>query len=337
MPTGVRALAFTALSVVTAASLLAPAHAAARNGSATTTPTATFTFPAAGPTSFATVGGWDVAWDASGDFVSQRLTEESARPNANGGCASVIYADGLIHDAAVSPLSAIGDPGTCYSYRLDLLDGGGAVIATATSGALHALASWTGREDIFLRGEFSTQLTWTWCVAASIQIMLNEIRIRHDHSWYGQDRYMRYARQHDRAYRHPIRGSDPQGWAAALNHFNRGTGYRVRADTSMKAAIHAAARRLRLTGHPVGLLVSKGSHAWVMSGFRATADPALTNDFSVTAVYIEGPLFPKQQAYGYDMAPDTRLSITRLRTFFRRYDDRHAGSAWDNQFVSIQP
>jgi hypothetical protein len=94
---------------------------------------------------------------------------------------------------------------------------------------------------------------------------------------------------------------------------------------------------MRLTGHPVGLLVNTGSHAWVLSGFSATADPALTNDFTVTAVYVEGPLFPKQQAGGYDMAPDTRLSMARLRLFFRRYDNRHAGSAWDNQFVTIQP
>lgn len=140
-----------------------------------------------------------------------------------------------------------------------------------------------------------------------------------------------------RWYRHPIKGSDPQGWAAALNHFNGGSGYRVRADYKFQRAIHAAAQRIRLTGHPVGLLVETGNHAWVMSGFKATADPALTNNFTVTAVYVEGPLFPKQQAYGYDMAPDSRLSMARLRTFFRRYDDRHNGTGWDNHFVTIQP
>ncbi len=50
-----------------------------------------------------------------------------------------------------------------------------------------------------------------------------------------------------------------------------------------------AARQMRFTGKPVGLLVWRGAHAWVMSGFKATADPAYTDDFEVTAVWIEDP------------------------------------------------
>ena len=34
-----------------------------------------------------------------------------------------------------------------------------------------------------------------------------------------------------------------------------------------------AAKAMRTTGKPVGLLMWRGRHAWVMSGFRATADP----------------------------------------------------------------
>lgn len=337
MPNRTRPIAATALSAIVAACLFLPVQADARNGAATTGPSATFTFPAPGATSYGTGEAWSVSWDATGTFTTQRVAEASAPANADGGCRSVAFADGIVHDAATSPLSLGGDPGTCYRYRVDLLDDSGNVVAAATSGSLRGLTTWTGREDRFQRGAFSTQRTWTWCVGASVQIMLNEIRGQHDHSRYGQQRYMRYARLHDRYYKQPIRGSDPKGWTAALNHFNGGSGYQVHADGSFQRAIHDAARRIRLTGHPVGLLVNTGIHAWVMSGFRATADPALTNDYTVSAVFIEGPLFPKQQAYGYDMAPDTRLSLTRLRQFFRRYDDRHYGSAWDNRFVTIQP
>jgi len=327
----------TVVSAIAAACLLVPAQADARNSPATTGPSATFTFPAPSATSYGTVDGWSVSWDVTGDFTTQRLTEASAPVNADGGCAGVTYTDGAVHDDAASPLSVGGDPGTCYRYKVELLHGNGDALATATSGSLRGLTSWTGREELFRHGEFSTQHTWTWCVGASVQIMLNEIRGRHDHTRWGQRRYMRYARLHDRYYKRPIKGSDPKGWAAALNHFNRGSGYQVHADYSFQRAVHDAARRLRLTGHPVGLLVKTGIHAWVMSGFKATADPALTNNFIVTAVYVEGPLFPMQQAYGYDMAPDTRLSLARFRLFFRRYDDRRAGTAWDNRFVTIQP
>ena len=34
-----------------------------------------------------------------------------------------------------------------------------------------------------------------------------------------------------------------------------------------------AARAMESTGRPVGLLVWRGRHAWVMSGFKATKDP----------------------------------------------------------------
>jgi len=182
------------------------------------------------------------------------------------------------------------------------------------------------------------KLTWTWCVGASVQIMLNEIKGRHDHSRHSQWTYMRYARQHDRH----VPTSDPRQRSARAGRQPSTASTADPATGSMptatsRRAVHDAARRIRLTGHPVGLLVKTGVHAWVMSGFKATADPALTNNFIVTAVYVEGPLFPMQQAYGYDMAPDTRLSLARFRLFFRRYDDRRAGTAWDNRFVTIQP
>jgi hypothetical protein len=337
MPARKRPIAVTALSAIVAACLLVPAEADARSAPTTTGPSATFTFPATGSTSYGTIDGWSVSWDVTGNFATQRVTEATAPADADGGCRSVSYVDGAVHDGAISPLNVGGDPGSCHRYRVGLLDHSGHVLATAISGNLRSLTSWTGYEELFRHGEFSTQLTWTWCVGASVQIMLNEIKGRHDHSRHSQWTYMRYARQHDRHYRRPIRGSDPQGWAAALNRFNGGSGYRVHADGNFQRAVHDAARRIRLTGHPVGLLVKTGVHAWVMSGFKATADPALTNNFIVTAVYVEGPLFPMQQAYGYDMAPDTRLSLARFRLFFRRYDDRRAGTAWDNRFVTIQP
>ena len=47
------------------------------------------------------------------------------------------------------------------------------------------------------------------------------------------------------------------------------------------------------TGAPVILLAWRGAHAWVMSGFRATADPTIWKDAKVTGAYILDPWFPR--------------------------------------------
>ena len=125
------------------------------------------------------------------------LTEAEASADADGGCASVTYRDATVHDKAISPLILGGRAGRCYRYRVELLNGSGGVVARATSGALRSLTSWNGRNDLYRRGAFSTQKTLTWCVGASVQIMLNEIRGANDQSRRNQKTYMRYARAHD--------------------------------------------------------------------------------------------------------------------------------------------
>ena len=51
-----------------------------------------------------------------------------------------------------------------------------------------------------------------------------------------------------------------------------------------------ASRAIERTGAPVGLLVWRGRHAWVMSGFEATKD--LSDGGKVTSVTIYDPLYP---------------------------------------------
>ena len=53
-----------------------------------------------------------------------------------------------------------------------------------------------------------------------------------------------------------------------------------------------------------------------MTGFEATADPAFDPSFTVTAVYVSGPLYPREEENGYDPAPDTRLTVSDLGLYF---------------------
>jgi hypothetical protein len=212
--------------------------------------------------------------------------------------------------------------GRCYRFTLFVTDALG-LVGEETSpvyvpGLLdpygRPLAAWTGKIDMFRASAFSSQQAWTWCVGASTQMMVNLIRGTSDHSYQGQLTIQNYARDTD-----PLPLSDPgsglTGWREALNKFS-GTPYEIETVGSLQGAVNLAALRLRLTGRPVGLAVKDTTHAWVMTGFEATADPAFDPAFTVTAVYVSGPLYPRQQSHGYDMPPDTRLTVSDLGTYF---------------------
>jgi len=88
----------------------------------------------------------------------------------------------------------------------------------------------------------------------------------------------------------------------------------------------------------VGLLVGHGNHAWVLTGFTATADPAVTSRFSVTSVRVTGPLWGLQnRTYGYDMRPDKRLTPSQLHDFLTPCHYGPIRMAWEGDYVTIQP
>jgi hypothetical protein len=94
---------------------------------------------------------------------------------------------------------------------------------------------------------------------------------------------------------------------------------------------------MRLTGLPVALAVAHGNHGWILNGFTATADPAVTTDFAITSVSVTGPLWGLQSKNGYDMPPNTTLTVDQLKTYFTRWHYDPLPMVWDGTFVSIQP
>lgn len=200
-------------------------------------------------------------------------------------------------------------------------------------------AAWSGRYDLYSKGVFSSQKTFTWCVAASVQMMLNIIDGTKDHSRYWQERYIRYARKHDQFKDPTITGTDGQGWVASLNHFGGLTNYHIVASNGYASAIRSAVRRLRATGEPVGLVINHHNHAWVMTGFESSTDPAVDAGFKLTAVYIMGPLYPRPPHNGTDSPPDTRLTYQRMKDFLNRYRGAEAApnNPWEGKYVTIQP
>jgi hypothetical protein len=94
---------------------------------------------------------------------------------------------------------------------------------------------------------------------------------------------------------------------------------------------------MRMTNLPVALTVSHGNHGWMLNGFRATADPARTSDFTVTSVRVTGPLYGLQSKNGYDMPPNTKLTTAQLKHFFTPWKYAPMPMVWDGRYVSIQP
>ncbi len=173
--------------------------------------------------------------------------------------------------------------------------------------------------NLYESGAFVTQYTWTWCVGATSQMMLNLIKDTSNRTKRRQRRLVEYAMHHD-GHAGASGGSDATGFAATLRHYGGGD-YRPQAYSTFRKSVRKAVKAIRSTGKPVGLLVMGGRHAWVLHGFEATADPARTNSFDVTHVYVSGPLYPKQTKRYFDRPPNTRLTIDQFRTPFRRFDD----------------
>ena len=200
-----------------------------------------------------------------------------------------------------------------------------------------ALPAWNGGINLYRTGVFSTQKSWLWCTAADVQIMRNIKYHRTDHSRVTQSRYFEYMRTKNRYSLPRSAGVDPQGWTAGLRRYVDDR-YRLVASDTFPTSLRLAVKRMRQTNLPVAIAVSHGNHGWVLHGFTATADPLKTSTFTVTSVRVSGPLWGLQNSsFGYDMRPNTKLTVTQLKRFFTTWWYAPKRMIWDGKFVSIQP
>jgi hypothetical protein len=210
-----------------------------------------------------------------------------------------------------------------------------AVAAAITVAPAPAVGASAYRLDLYRPGVYTMQATWSWCTAASVQIMRNIARGESDHSAIRQGAYFSYMHARDRYTFPPKEGVDPQGFVAGLRRYVDPR-YALVASTTYDNALRSAVKRIRATRLPVALIVDRGRHAWVLAGFTATADPATIANFRVTSVRIVGPLYGRSSSRGYDPPPNTSLSATALRIYFNGYDFKFGPTPWDNRFVSFQ-
>jgi hypothetical protein len=162
--------------------------------------------------------------------------------------------------------------------------------------------------NLYRKGDFVAQYTLEWCVGASLQMMRNLTDAKVTRSRATQQNYWELARDLSHS---PFGGANPRGWTAVLNELGYGP-YKLVSIPNYKRALRVAATAMRETGRPVGLVMWKGRHAWVMSGFTADADPR-AGDFDVTGVRVLDPLYPQgSSVWGPSPKPNSLLTPAKL-------------------------
>jgi len=83
----------------------------------------------------------------------------------------------------------------------------------------------------------------------------------------------------------------------------------------------------------------EGTHAWVMSGFEATGDPATDPAARVKAIRVLDPLYPRSVGapWGPGPGPDARLTVDQLARAFVPYRPRGRTVALRGRFVLVLP
>jgi hypothetical protein len=206
--------------------------------------------------------------------------------------------------------------------------------------------------NLYSEGDFVSQQTPFWCISAAAQTMINIVEDgRPKRSKAFQRRLHFQARRLDERYdpfwekvagkqrwEKGLHGLGLRDWAGVLDA--RGYGpYEVERAPTRKQAIRKAAKAIRLTGRPAGLVVWRGAHAWVMSGFTATADPAYTSKYKVTSVFVSDPWYPSVSAiWGRSRPPNATVPVRALAADYLKYNrPGRSHPMRDGKFMLILP
>ena len=188
--------------------------------------------------------------------------------------------------------------------------------------------------NLYRKGDFVAQYTFEWCVGASLQMALNMATKDSRTSRADQQDLWEMARDRSSS---PFGGANPRGWTATLNELGIGP-YTLVSLPSFDEALSVAAEALRATRRPVGLVMWRGRHAWVMSGFEATADPRTFEDFDVTGIRVLDPLYPHGSSiWGKSPAPNSLVSPATLGKQFVLRDSTRVNLGVPPGYLLILP
>jgi putative peptidoglycan lipid II flippase len=188
--------------------------------------------------------------------------------------------------------------------------------------------------DLYKEGDFATEILDTWCVPAAMQTSMNIMNLQPDTTRDTQARLFDLAVSLGGS---NSGGADPIGWAKGLTSLGYGN-YQVGNKLKMVDAVHVVAKQIRLTQRPAGLLVWKGWHSWVVSGFTATADPAITDQFTVLTLRIEDVWYPRVSTlWPKSRPPDADVPVDALGTDYVTWVQAKFIAGRDGYYVYVIP
>jgi hypothetical protein len=184
---------------------------------------------------------------------------------------------------------------------------------------------------------FAHELRKDWCAPAGVQMTLASLGLADTtedfqkklaeriHEW------ETYADSHNYEW-------GPSAMASALAAYGA-PGYQIHAYDSRGLAMRDAAIAISKTKSPAILLAWRGAHTWVMTGYRADADPLLFPDANITGTYILDPWYPwNSSIWGQSDPPGTFQDLPEMKRNFLpwkrpegKYPDR------DGKFIVIVP
>jgi putative peptidoglycan lipid II flippase len=188
--------------------------------------------------------------------------------------------------------------------------------------------------DLYREGDFASESKDTWCIAAAMQTSINMMSATADTTRDTQAKLFDLAVSIGGLQKG---GSDPDGWAGGLSSLGYGK-YSVGANVNMTAAVHTVATQIRLTERPAGLVVWRGWHSWVVSGFTATADPATTDKFTVLSVRIEDVWYPRvSNLWPKSRGPDADVAVSALAPDYKPWLQAGSWPGRDGMYVYVIP
>lgn len=138
---------------------------------------------------------------------------------------------------------------------------------------------------------FASQATKDWCAVAGTQIVLAMHGIT-DNSEGAQRRIAGRIDEWESRRDSLNGGWGPSAMAQALADHGL-KGYEIRSYAGRQLALRDAAIAIKRTRAPVILLAWRGAHTWVMTGYRAKADPETFPKARITGAYIYDPWYPR--------------------------------------------
>jgi hypothetical protein len=177
------------------------------------------------------------------------------------------------------------------------------------------------------------QYTSYWCVPANAQTMVNIVMGRLDRSYKTQARFAWHVKWQNR-YTYRTRGNDPRGWARFLDLWLPGDlHYLDRSFGDQSQAIGAIVDALDRTGHPVGIVVDRGTHAWTVLGYRGSMVEGDPSSKVVEGFYVSGSLYRLRRTR--EPWPYRFLTLDAFRGRFTRYHESSRRVVWEGKFVIV--